>query len=202
MKGIIKDKITKEPLTAKIELINLENNDVESLVESDSITGEYLMVLTQGAEYALYINKETYLFKSYNFNYSEVTDFEPIIINIDLEKATEGSIAVLNNIFFDVDKFDLKKKSFPELEKMVRFLKSNPTIRVEISGHTDNSGAAVYNRQLSEKRALSVYSYLIQHDVDKKRLVPKGYGPDQPFATNETEAGRQKNRRIEFRIIN
>lgn len=202
VKGIIRDKLTQEPLKAKIELINLQTNGVESLVESDSITGEYLMVLTQGAEYALYINKETYLFKSYNFNYSEVTNFEPIIINIDLEKATEGSIAVLNNIFFDVDKFDLKQKSIPELEKMVRFLKSNPAIRVEIGGHTDNSGAAVYNRQLSEKRALSVHTYLIQKGIDKQRLVPKGYGPDQPVATNETELGRQKNRRIEFRIIN
>jgi OmpA-OmpF porin, OOP family len=202
VKGIIRDKLTQEPLKAKIELINLQTNGVESLVESDSVTGEYLMVLTQGAEYALYINRETYLFKSYNFNYSEVTDFEPIIINIDLEKATEGSIAVLNNIFFDVDKFDLKEKSIPELEKMVRFLKSNPAIRVEIGGHTDNSGAAVYNRQLSEKRALSVHTYLIQHGIDKKRLVPKGYGPDQPVATNESELGRQRNRRIEFRIIN
>ncbi|MBA4055154.1 MAG: hypothetical protein C0490_10610 [Marivirga sp.] len=201
VKGIIRDKVTQEPLTAKIELINLRNNTVESLVESDSITGEYLMVLTQGAEYALYVNKETYLFKSYNFNYSEVADFEPIIANIDLEKATEGSIAILNNIFFDVDKFDLKEKSIPELKKIIRFLKSNPAIRVEISGHTDNSGAAVYNRQLSEKRAYSVYTYLTQHDIDPKRLIPKGYGPDQPVASNETEQGRQKNRRIEFQII-
>ena len=67
--------------------------------------------MTQGAEYALYVNKEAYLFKSYNFNYSEVADFKPIIINIDLEKAKEGSVAILNNIFFDVDKYDLKDKS-------------------------------------------------------------------------------------------
>ncbi len=201
VKGIIRDKISQEPLTAKIELVNLRNNVVESLVESDSITGEYLMVLTQGAEYALYVNKQTYLFKSYNFNYSEVRDFEPIVVNIDLERAKEGSIAVLNNIFFDVDKFDLKEKSIPELEKILRFLQANPAMRVEIGGHTDNSGSAVYNRQLSEKRASSVYSYLIQRDINKARLVPKGYGPDQPVAPNDTEEGRQKNRRIEFRII-
>lgn len=201
VKGIIRDKISQEPLTAKIELVNLRNNVVESLVESDSITGEYLMVLTQGAEYALYVNKETYLFKSYNFNYSEVRDFEPIVVNIDLERAKEGSIAILNNIFFDVDKFDLKEKSIPELEKILRFLQANPAMRVEIGGHTDNSGSAVYNRQLSEKRASSVYSYLIQRDINKARLVPKGYGPDQPVAPNDTEEGRQKNRRIEFRII-
>lgn len=201
VKGVIRDKVTQAPLSAKIELVNIKTDMVESLVESDSITGEYLMVLTQGSEYALYINKTAYLFKSYNFNYSEVTDFEPILINIDLEKATEGSVAILNNIFFDVDKYDLQEKSTSELQKIVRFLNSNPPMRVEISGHTDNSGSPDYNRQLSEKRAFSVYTFLLQHGIDKKRLIPKGYGPDQPVAGNDSEEGRRKNRRIEFRII-
>ena len=201
VKGIIRDKVAQTPLSAKIELINIRKNRVESLVESDSINGEYLMVLTQGAEYALYVNKEAYLFKSYNFNYSEVTDFKPIIINIDLEKAKEGSVAVLNNIFFDVDKYDLKDKSVTELEKIIRFLSVNPVVRVEIAGHTDNSGSADYNRQLSERRANSVFTFLIQHGIDKKRMVPKGYGPDRPIASNDTEEGRSQNRRIEVRII-
>jgi len=201
VKGIIRDKVAQTPLSAKIELINIRKNRVESLVESDSINGEYLMVLTQGAEYALYVNKEAYLFKSYNFNYSEVTDFKPIIINIDLEKAKEGSVAVLNNIFFDVDKYDLKDKSVTELEKIIRFLSVNPGVRVEIAGHTDNSGSADYNRQLSERRANSVFTFLSQHGIDKKRMVPKGYGPDRPIASNDIEEGRSLNRRIEVRII-
>jgi outer membrane protein OmpA-like peptidoglycan-associated protein/tetratricopeptide (TPR) repeat protein len=201
VKGIIRDKVSGSPLSAAVELVNINKNTVESLVQSDSVNGEYLMVLTQGAEYALYVNKEAYLFKSYNFNYSEVTDFKPIVIDIDLEKATEGSKAILNNIFFDVDKYALKEKSTSELQKIVRFLNSNPTIRVEIGGHTDNSGSDVYNRQLSEKRAMSVYDYLTAAGIDKKRLLLKGYGPDMPVASNDTEEGRQLNRRIEFRII-
>jgi outer membrane protein OmpA-like peptidoglycan-associated protein len=201
VKGIIRDKISKIPLKARVELINIKNHVVESLVESDSVTGEYLIVLTQGDEYALYVNKRAYLFKSYNFNYSEVTDFEPIIVNIDLEKASAGSVAVLNNIFFDVDKFELKEKSSPELLKIISFLKDNASVRVEISGHTDNSGSAVYNRQLSEKRARSVFNFLVERGIAKTRLVTKGYGPDQPIASNDTEPGRQQNRRIEVRII-
>jgi len=201
VKGVIRDKVNKTPLSAKIELINIKKNVIESLVESDSVTGDYLMVVTQGAEYALYVNKVSYLFKSYNFNYSEVTDFAPIVINIDLEKAAEGSVAILNNIFFDVDKYDLKDKSATELQKIIRFLNTNAGIRVEISGHTDNSGSAEYNRQLSQKRALSVFNFLTQNGIDKKRLIPKGYGPDQPVASNDSEDGRQQNRRIEFRII-
>ncbi len=199
--GIITDKILKQPLSAKVELINLKTNKVESLVESDSVTGEYLMVLTQGAEYGLYVNKDRYLFKSYNFNYSEVKDFKPIVANIALEKAKEGSIVILNNIFFDVDKYELQDRSKSELQKIIRFLTENPQLRIEISGHTDNSGSAIYNRELSEKRARSVFQYLTQNTINSKRLVTKGYGPDQPIASNESEDGRQQNRRIEFKVL-
>lgn len=201
VKGLVRDKVTQQPLAARIELINLADNEMISLVNADSLTGEYLMVLTQGAEYALYVNKKGYLFKSYNFNYSEVEDFEPIVINIDLEKASAGSIAVLNNIFFDVDKYELKEKSIPELQKIIRFMQENPTIRVEISGHTDNSGQAAYNKQLSERRALSVFQYITQKGISPQRLTFVGYGQDKPLATNATPEGRQLNRRIEFQIL-
>jgi OmpA-OmpF porin, OOP family len=201
VKGIVRDKNTRKPLLAKIELINLKENEVESLVESDSLSGKYLMILTQGAEYALYVNKTGYLFRSLNFNYSEVKDFQPITLDIDLEKATEGTIAVLQNIFFDVDKYELQEKSKTELQKISRFLNENPSVRVEISGHTDNVGSPAYNKQLSEKRAQSVYQYLTANGIDPKRLVPRGFGPEKPVSSNETEAGRQSNRRIEFKII-
>jgi OmpA-OmpF porin, OOP family len=201
VRGVVTDKATKKPLLAKIELINLAKNETESLVDSDSLSGKYLMVLTQGAEYALYVNKPGYVFRSLNFNYSEIRDFQPITLDIELEKATEGTIAVLQNIFFDVDKFDLKDKSKTELEKITRFLNDNPAIRVEISGHTDNIGASGYNKDLSEKRAFSVYQYLIKSGIDKNRLMPKGYGQERPVSTNDTEQGRQNNRRIEFKII-
>ena len=201
VKGIIRDKVSKAPLAARIELINIEKNSMVSLVKSDSVSGEYLMVLTQGSEYALYINKRGYLFKSYNFNYSEVKDFEPIIIDIELERAAAGSMAILNNIFFDLDKYDLKSKSIPELQKIIRFMQENPQIKVEVSGHTDNLGQPAYNKQLSEKRAQSVYNYLVQQGIDKDRLVPIGYGQAKPLADNTSEQGRQQNRRIEFRIL-
>ncbi|MEJ1240667.1 OmpA family protein [Chryseolinea sp. T2] len=201
VKGVIRDKVSRSPLSARIELLNIKTDEVVSLVSSDSVTGEYLIILTQGDEYALYVTKAGYLFKSYNFNYSEITDFEPIAIDIDLEKVMAGSVAVLNNIFFDVDKYELKEKSSPELQKILRFLKENPRVKVEIGGHTDNSGSASYNRELSEKRARSVYDFMVQHGIDKARLFTKGYGPDRPVASNENDAGKQQNRRIEFRIL-
>lgn len=201
VKGVVRDKASRDPLAAHIELINLETNEVESLVSSDSVSGNYLIVLTEGSEYALYVNKNGYLFRSLNFNYSAEKDYEPIVLDIDLEKAAEGTIAVLENIFFDVDKYELKKKSITELQKILTFLKDNPSVKVEIGGHTDNTGSAAYNLQLSEKRAQSVNNYLIENGIKPERLSPKGYGPNQPIADNDFEEGRQKNRRIEFKII-
>jgi OOP family OmpA-OmpF porin len=200
VKGIVTDKKTGKTLKAKIELFDINNNSIVSLVNSDSITGAYLMVLTQGSEYALYVNKKGYLFQSLSFNYSDVTNFEPLTINIELEPALKGSVSVLKNIFFEVDKFDLKEKSITELEKIVRFLQENPEIRVEISGHTDNTGNPQYNQQLSEKRAKSVYSYLVQKGIGSQRLTSKGLGSTKPIASNDSEDDRQRNRRIEFAI--
>ncbi|RAV99908.1 OmpA family protein [Pseudochryseolinea flava] len=201
VKGIVRDKKDRHPLRARIELINIEKNAVESLVESDSVTGEYLIVLTQGADYALYVNRKSYLFKSLNFNYSEVKDFAPIILDIDLEKAVAGSVVVLNNIFFEFDKFDLKDSSIPELNKILTFLTENPRVKVEIAGHTDNAGTADYNRQLSLKRAQSVFNYLVEKGIDSRRLQPMGYGPDRPIAANDSEDNKKMNRRIEFKLI-
>ncbi|MBT1689620.1 OmpA family protein [Dawidia soli] len=201
VRGIVRDKQSRQPLAARVELVNLSSNQVVALVTSDSISGEYLMVLPEGADYALYVSKTTYLFKSLHFNYAGPVELRPVEIDVDLEKAAVGSGVVLNNIFFDVDRFELKQQSIPELEKIYRFLTDNPTLKIEISGHTDNSGAAAHNRQLSEKRALSVYNYLISKGIVKNRLIPKGYGPDKPIASNDAENGRQLNRRIEFTIV-
>lgn len=201
IKGIVTDSKTGEKLKAQIELFDINKNEIVSFVESDSISGQYLMVLTQGSEYALYVNKKGYLFKSLNFNYSEIDHFEPLVMNIPLDRAVKGVAAVLKNIFFEVDKYELKEKSSTELEKIVRFLIENPQINIEIGGHTDNTGIAAYNQELSERRAKSVYNYLINKGISSKRLSAKGLGSLKPVASNESEAGRQLNRRIEFIIL-
>jgi outer membrane protein OmpA-like peptidoglycan-associated protein len=112
-----------------------------------------------------------------------------------------GNKVVLNNIFFDTNKFDLKPESIAELQKLVEFLTVNPTVHIEISGHTDNVGNDQLNQTLSENRAKAVYEYLIASQVTPARLVFKGYGKTQPIAPNTSEEGRKKNRRTEFMII-
>jgi OOP family OmpA-OmpF porin len=201
VKGVVRDSKTGKPVMGKIELFNLVSNEIVSISHSDSINGRYLMVLTQGADYALYANASGYLFKSLNFNYEQDYNPEPVIIDINLDKAGAGATVVLNNIFFEVDSYDLAPKSQTELDKVAGFLVDNPKIKVEISGHTDDTGTASYNQTLSLKRAQSVVEYLAGRGIPKQRLLQVGHGSSRPLRPNDSEDNRQVNRRIEFRIL-
>ncbi|NOT76127.1 MAG: OmpA family protein [Cyclobacteriaceae bacterium] len=201
VKGIVRDKKTNKPLNARLELLNMDKNELVSFVRSDSVTGEYLMVLTQGADYGLYVSRPGYLFQSLNFNYQAEGNLIPVSVDVYLEPVEMGATAVLNNLFFDLNKYELKDKSITELDKIIRFLNENPTIRVEISGHTDNAGTPAYNLQLSQKRAQSVSDYLSTHGIEARRLLQKGFGATKPLKPNDSEENRQINRRIEFRVV-
>ena len=108
---------------------------------------------------------------------------------------------VLNNIFFNYNKATLRPESKTELENLIKLMNDNPNIKIEISGHTDNIGSASYNQKLSESRAKAVVDYLIEHGIERSRLSYMGYGFEKPIASNDTEEGRQLNRRVEFKII-
>ena len=118
-----------------------------------------------------------------------------------LDRIEVGATVRLNNIFFDFDKTTLRPESITELNKVADFLKSNPTVKVEISGHTDSKGSNSYNINLSDGRAASVRTYLLENWVEPARVDSKGYGEEIPVATNDTDEGRQKNRRVEFTIL-
>ena len=107
----------------------------------------------------------------------------------------------LSDALFAFDKFDLNEEARALLDKVTDWLKENPDLKVEIAGHTDSRGSDAYNQKLSENRAKAVYDYLTSHGISKSRLSYKGYGESQPIATNETDEGRQKNRRVELHII-
>ncbi|MFM1899413.1 MAG: hypothetical protein RL577_1653, partial [Bacteroidota bacterium] len=106
------------------------------------------------------------------------------------------------NIFFDTDKSNLKPESEVELARVMDWLNQNPKVHIEISGHTDSEGSDDYNLELSNRRAGTVARYLIEQGMNAQRIQFKGYGETQPIASNETESGRAKNRRIEMKIIN
>lgn len=202
VKGVVTDAATGQKLKSRVELFNLNENRLESVVTSDSVSGEYLIVLTQGAEYALYVSAPGYLFQSLHFNFENEQRAQTIFIDVALAKAGAGATAVLNNIFFDVDKYDLKDRSKTELARVIEFLRDNPAIRVEIAGHTDNTGDENYNAGLSLKRATAVAEFLKSGGIAGSRLVIHGYGSRKPLKPNDSDENRQLNRRIEFKILN
>jgi len=201
VKGIVQDAKTKVPLEAAVEIIDLQRKESVYQDYSDATLGDFLATLTSGKNYGLNISKSGYLFYSANFSLVGHEPKNPFNISVLLEPIEIGNKVILNNIFFDTNKFDLKPESLTELQQLVDFLTLNPTLHIEISGHTDDVGSDVSNQALSENRAKAVYQYLIGNKIPADRLVYKGYGKTQPIAPNTTDEDRQKNRRTEFKII-
>src|SRR6185312_873849 len=203
MKGKVYDAATMQPLIANFTLIDLTTGKVVSESTSRPVDGIFLVCLPVNRNYALNVSKNGYLFYSENFSLKDVkANYEhPYLKNVPLQPIDTGATIVLKNIFFETNKYDLKPESEIELGKLIAFLKNNPTIKIEISGHTDNQGTPQSNIILSENRAKAVYDYLIAHSIDARRLTYKGYGQTRPIATNDTPEGRQLNRRTEMKII-
>ncbi len=202
MQGIVSSFDTKKPLEARFELIDLETGETIASANSDKISGEFLVCIPTDRNYALNVAKDGYLFYSDNFSLKGVfTADEPFRKNVELRQIKAGEVVVLNNIFFDTNSKELKLESTVELDKLVKLLKANNTLRIEVSGHTDNVGSKASNLTLSRDRAQSVVDYLIRKGIGKERLIAKGYADSQPIASNDTEEGRAKNRRTEFKVL-
>ena len=203
--GIIRDEKTKQPLKAQIVLIDNEANKVIAEFTSDGVTGKYLVSLPGGKNYGIAVRKDGYLFHSENFVIPNESGFR------QYKKDEVGQTIVLRNIFFDLDKYSLRPESVNELERLLKLLQENPTMRIEISGHTDTRGSAEHNQLLSQNRAKAVVDYLVEHGIDSKRLEFAGYGEAKPIisdaeiakmkSANEREEAHQQNRRTEFKIL-
>ena len=138
---------------------------------------------------------------NHNYNYVDKEYAEPEVLDIYLDPLQRGAVAVLNNIFFDYNSFDLRVKSLTELGEVVRLLQENPELEVEIGGHTDDVGSNSFNQELSVNRAHSVMDHLIANQIDPLRIRIKGYGASRPLVANDSEENRARNRRIEFKIL-
>ena len=200
--GLVIDAETKKPVEALLRLSDVSSQSLTSQLKSDAVTGEFLIALPAGNTYALSVTAEGYLFHSEKFSLAENKTNEPYALTVELQKIKEGSAIVLQNIFFDLDKDEMKIESLSELKELAEFLETNPDLRIEISGHTDNQGTADYNEDLSLRRANAVTNYLVEREgIATDRLETKGYGASQPIASNDTEEGRAKNRRTEFKVL-
>jgi outer membrane protein OmpA-like peptidoglycan-associated protein len=200
VKGKVFDKKTKTGLSSSIELTDLASKQVISKVETDE-AGNYFITLPVGKDYAFNVNRSGYLF--YSDNYLLAGRFPDSVYrkDIPLTPIEANASVVLKNIFFDVNKFELKPASQAELDKLLQLLQENPTLTLEISGHTDNVGKPADNLSLSNNRAKAVVGYLSSRNIPAERLIAKGYGETKPVADNKTEEGRAMNRRTEMRVV-
>ncbi|MBC6696876.1 OmpA family protein [Hymenobacter puniceus] len=201
LKGTITDAVSKQPLEATIDVIDNSRNENIASFKANAQSGRYLVSLPSGVNYGIVVRQDGYLFHSENFDLPAGAAYSEVVKDIQLRKLDVGVKVVLNNIFFDFDKATLRKESTGELERLQKLLTETPALRLEISGHTDNVGNAAYNKDLSQRRAKAVVDYLVAKGVTKDRLTFAGYGDTQPVASNTTKAGRQQNRRTEFKVI-
>ena len=201
LKGMIFDDQTNKPISATIEIIDNEKNEVIASFKSNSVTGKYLVSMPAGKNYGISVHKDDYLFHSENFDLPKTAEYNEVTKDIKLKNIAVGNSIVLKNIFFDFNKSTLRKESENEIQQLTKLLIDVPTMKIEISGHTDNRGSDEYNKNLSNQRAKAVYDRLIEKGIDASRLTFIGYGEEKPIATNETEEGRQLNRRTEFKVL-
>jgi hypothetical protein len=219
VKGKVYDATNFQNLKAKVEISDLATNEVISTVISDW-KGEFLLCLPAGKSYAFMVKRAKYAFYSSNFSLENSHTFEkPFSLDVPLIPLLGGNTStsntssssipidknkrtvVLKNVFFESASAKLLPTSIGELNRLKELLDENPTLRVQINGHTDSEGADAYNLTLSTNRAKAVYDYLIQQSIAATRLGFKGFGESQPIAPNNTPEGKQENRRTEFEIL-
>ncbi|GAB4279889.1 MAG: hypothetical protein Kow0068_03970 [Marinilabiliales bacterium] len=198
--GQILEFDTNKPISlAEIKITDLNTNKIYKTTSDKK--GIYNIEINDISETKLQIDitKQGYLYAVDNVDIN--SPFEDVKMDFKLEKITEGVKVVLENVVFDEGKSELKESSLEEINKIIEIMKTNPDINIELSGHTDNSGSYETNKKISKDRAQAVANYMISKGIDEKRLVVVGYGPDKPRDTNNTAEGRERNRRVEAKVI-
>lgn len=209
VKGRVTDCETNQAIYARVDLVDLTADSVVSFFETNSYTGQYLVTLPAGDNYAITITDDEHLFHTEEVDipmtatYHKVThDFCLNKIDVsDLHTIKVGDKLVLKNVFFDSDESTLRPASIDELNVVFEYMNQNENLKLEFSGHTDNIGSVEYNQNLSERRAHAVVDFLIDRGIDEERLTYVGYGDQKPIMPNRTAEGRQKNRRTEMKIL-
>ena len=192
--------MTKKPVEANIEITdNVTGKAIETFT-TNSATGKFIITLASGKNYGIAVKADKYLFHSENFDIPNGAADNLVNKVIELKNIAIGSKIALRNIFFDIGKSTLRPESNSELDRLLKLMKEVPTLKIEISGHTDNTGSATLNETLSQSRAEAVVAYLTSKGIAANRMVAKGYGASKPIASNNSEDGKQQNRRTEFEI--
>jgi OmpA-OmpF porin, OOP family len=196
--GNIYDRKTEQLIPAKLDAVS--RSEKNARISLDGSRSVYEKEIAKLGWYVITASAEGYL-NTTDSVYADSNEKTPFVKDIYMVPIEVGATVRLQNIYFDFDKTTLKRESFVELNKVVDFLKTNKTVEIEISGHTDNKGSDEYNATLSQGRSQAVVDYLISQGIDTSRLTAHGYGESKPVDTNDTDTGRAVNRRVEFTVL-
>jgi outer membrane protein OmpA-like peptidoglycan-associated protein len=199
--GSVMNPLNNQMLDAEIYYYSLTDNSEAGTAKTNPVTGSYKIVLPYGKVYSYIAKVDGYYSISNYIDLTAISEFKEIASNIEMKPIEVGETFRLNNIFFDFNKSTLRVESFQELDRVIKLLNDNLSIEIELSGHTDNVGGDEYNLNLSQDRANTVVNYIISKGINSNRIISKGYGKSNPVATNDTEDGKQLNRRVEFKIL-
>ena len=197
--GIVTDEESGAPLNANITMRKIDDDRFATL-SANTEEGKYEFSVSDLGPFLMEVTSEGYFYANEALHFT--LDSILVVKNFALRKMEVGVKMVVENILFNTGAATLRPESFAELNKVVNLLRENPSVRIEVSGHTDNVGSAALNRTLSRNRALSVRNYLISQGIAGERVEYNGYGFDRPIAPNTTEEGRAANRRVEIEILN
>ncbi|MEM6270934.1 MAG: OmpA family protein [Bacteroidota bacterium] len=200
--GTVKSETSEMPIPAEVTVTENRTLKQFSRTRNEAQKGMYTLDLPEkGGTYSVMFSSPGYMFYGQDLDFDLLKISPEIRIDVALQPILVGSKVVLNNINFDIGKAEIRDDSEPELRRLERFLKANPDVKVEISGHTDNTGVADRVKSLSERRATRVRDWLLKAGVAGRQMQVAGYGMEHPIASNETEEGRQKNRRVEVEVV-
>lgn len=201
VQGTIVHMHNKQALNNEMIVFKSKKNGNEYQVISDSL-GKFATKLVPGDKYEIFImgfkDSSSYAILDIPALAPNAFYKNPFVVDIKFEPS---KTFVLENVEFDFGKATLRPQSYPVLDDLVEWLHRKPDDKIEIGGHTDNVGSDAKNKILSMERANSVVSYLIAKGITSDRVVAKGYGAEEPIEENDTDAGRQKNRRTEVKVL-
>ncbi len=206
VKGKLIDAKTGKPIGAKIIYEELPSGKEVGIAHSNPETGEYEIHLPGGKLYGFRAEADGHISENQNLdlrNYKKdgVIETDIRLAPIEVAAIEENTKIVLNNIFFDFDRFTLKPESFPELNRIVTMMNEKPGMQVELAGHTDPVGSDQYNMVLSERRAKAVGKFLVEKGIVQNRIIITFFGETKLVDKSNTKAGNEKNRRVEFKIL-
>jgi OOP family OmpA-OmpF porin len=201
LRGTVVDAKTQKPISARISyVVPSEGNGLDSMQLSAS-SGRFRLNLDAGNKYAYVATAKGYFPSSGAFDLTQAKGGQEIDNQIVLNPVAVGEAITLNNIYFDISKFDLLSSSFAEMDRLTQLMRENPTMEIRVEGHTDNLGDFDKNMELSQNRANAVKQYLVSKGIDAGRIEAKGFGPTRPVTKGTSESERRRNRRVELVVV-